>query len=160
MISASRAEIVAVAVNHCRHWTSAATAVARGVVGGRILLDRHGESGYFRPSLGSKLGRFLLNPARWILVFLLLGTVVCAFTVPPIDNPETAFNEADAPVSLALPTSLWARVVLPAADSITLPKLPLKWAVAELTLSEERSLLAPKQPSQDSLQKLLCTFLI
>jgi hypothetical protein len=94
------------------------------------------------------------------MVLVLLGTVLYVFAVPPVDNPETAFNEADAPVSLALPTSLWVRVVLPAADSITLPKLPLSWTVAEVSVYEEGFHPAPKQLSQHSLQKLLCTFLI
>lgn len=101
-----------------------------------------------------------MNLIRWIFVLVLLGTVLCAFAVPPVDNPETAFNEADTPVSLALPTSLGVRVVLPAADSITLPKQPLSWKVAEVGVSEEGFPPIPKQLLQRHLQKLLCTFLI
>jgi hypothetical protein len=95
-----------------------------------------------------------------MLILVLLGTVICAFAVPPVDDPETAFNEADAPISLALPTSLWVRVVIPAADLLVLPKLPMRWLGS---IADERAHLltpAPKQSFPHSLQKLLCTFLI
>jgi hypothetical protein len=95
-----------------------------------------------------------------MLILVLLGTVILAFAVPPVDDPQTAFNEADAPISLALPTSLWVRVVIPAVDLIVLPRLPLRWLGSGADQRTHVLVPAPKQSFPHSLQKLFCTFLI
>ncbi|HEX8813851.1 MAG TPA: hypothetical protein VF742_17825 [Terracidiphilus sp.] len=98
---------------------------------------------------------------RAILVLFLLGASVCAFALPRVDLPETAFNEADAPVNLAPPVRPSIRVVPPAVDPIAvLPTLPVQCmncVVGGLTLE---SAAVPRQRHQHSLQDLLCTFLI
>jgi hypothetical protein len=86
--------------------------------------------------------------------------VICVFAVPPVDDPETPFNEADAPISLALPTSLWSRVVIPAPDLIVLPKLTMRWLGSGADRGAHLFAPVPKQSFPHSLQKLLCTFLI
>ena len=100
---------------------------------------------------------------RSILVIFLLGTAVCAFALPRVDLPETAFNEADAPVNLAPPAQPGIRIAVapPTVNPIAvLPTLPPHSAtyVAGSVVLESTS--APKHRDHNSLQDLLCTFLI
>ena len=106
-------------------------------------------------------GRISVQRLRWILVFLLLGVAAFVSVVPRVDLPETAFNEADAPLTLATPARPNIQLTRFAADRIAvLPVLSLDYIgylVGNLvlapvtTVSQSRSL---------SLQDLLCTFLI
>lgn len=98
-------------------------------------------------------------------ILVLLGTVVCASAVLPVDDPETPINEADAPsvLEFALPTSLSVNLVRPApdsVDSIILPKASRGWPGSGINYSVHRRMPVPKQLRSDSLQNLLCTFLI
>lgn len=94
-----------------------------------------------------------------------MATVVFASAVLPVDDPETPFNEADAPsvLELALPTSLSLNLVRPKADSedsIILPIQSRGWLGLGVNNSVHRRMPVPKQLRLDSLQNLLCTFLI
>ena len=86
--------------------------------------------------------------------------VVCASAVPPVDDPETAFNEADATIILATPASVGLNLLPAASDLAIVPNLSLDqlgWVVNNFV--HGRSQLARQHPPS-SLQKLLCTFLI
>jgi hypothetical protein len=39
-----------------------------------------------------------------ILVLFLLTGVFCGFAVPPVDLPETSYDESDSPINLAPPS--------------------------------------------------------
>jgi hypothetical protein len=96
-----------------------------------------------------------------MLVVFLLGTAVCAFALPRVDLPETAFNEADAPVNLAPPAQPSIRVAPPAVNPIAvLPTLALHSATCVAGSFVVESDSAPKHRHHHSLQDLLCTFLI
>ena len=107
-----------------------------------------------------KLGVKFVKPMRWMTVLLLLGAAVFVSTVPRMDLPETAFNEADAPVNLAPPVLPRIQIILPAVNPLAI--LPLRNHCADCTV--RRLLLeppvAPSQRHSRSLQDLLCTFLI
>lgn len=120
------------------------------------MLDSTGR----RELLSNHLGCQAVKQTHCVLVLLLLGTVACASTVPPVDDPETAFDEGDAPISLALPTLLRITLSPPAADSIILPRPTLCSRVWGVDNSVHRPSPRPNRRSPYSLQKLLCTFLI
>jgi len=96
-----------------------------------------------------------------MLVLFLLAAAVCCCTVPGVDLPETAFNEADLPVNLALPAPPRIPdippVAIPAAARPMLPRCGEDGLVR--TLVHEPSVL-PNERHLHSLQVLLCTFLI
>lgn len=92
-------------------------------------------------------------------------TVVFASAVSPVDDPETPFDEADAPsaLELALPASLGVNLVRAAADSVDSIILPIQsrgWLGSKVNNSFHGRVPVPKQLRLDSLQNLLCTFLI
>src|SRR5258708_33721425 len=98
---------------------------------------------------------------RWIFVIFLLGTVVCVSAAPRADVPETTFNEADAPVNLAPPSSLRVPVVAPAIHPIHVP--PPSSLTCAACVVHDHLLTAAPAPSlrhRTPLQNLLCTFLI
>ena len=98
---------------------------------------------------------------RSILALFLLGTAACVFALPRVDLPETAFNEADAPVNLAPPVRPGIRVIRPAVDPIAvLPTLPSHYATCVVRGMVLESAAVPRQRHQHSFQDLLCTFLI
>jgi hypothetical protein len=98
--------------------------------------------------------------SRLILVFLLLGTVVCVASVPPVDDPETVIDESDFQISLAIPAPINSRLVQPIATSVQLPKPSSETPDLRANPSSLEFVLMPKHARAHSLQKLLCTFLI
>ena len=102
----------------------------------------------------------MLRILRSILALLLLGTASCVFALPRVDLPETAFNEADAPVNVAPPVRSGIRVIQPAVDPIAV--LPTLASVSATHVGSLVVALAavPTQRHPHSLQDLLCTFLI
>jgi hypothetical protein len=102
----------------------------------------------------------VVKQTPWIFVLLLLVSVVFASAVPPMDDPETAFNEADSQVSLA--SSPRINLLGPAASSTPQPMLHPVRRPRSLRVHKPVHRLAPmaKQSRPPSLQKLLCTFLI
>lgn len=102
----------------------------------------------------------MVTSTHWIAVLLLCGTLVCVASVPAVDDPDTAFNEADTPVNLAPPASLRINLIVPVVKAINLPKLALYEPGWGVNNSVHELAAAPKQPGSHSIQKLLCTFLI
>jgi hypothetical protein len=98
---------------------------------------------------------------RWILVLSLLGAVVCVSAAPRVDLPETAFNEADAPVNLAPPLRSGIPIIAPTHNPIVVSPASVLHCPSCVV---EGLLLAPAsltvQRHRVSLQYLLCTFLI
>jgi hypothetical protein len=89
-----------------------------------------------------------------------MATVVCASAVPRVDDPETAFNEADAMITLAPPTSVGLNSLPSASAPMIVANLSLGllgWVVRHGAHSLAR---VPSHRPPDSFQKLLCTFLI
>jgi hypothetical protein len=102
-----------------------------------------------------------VNRLRLILVLFLLAAAVCVSTIPRPDLPETAFNEADAPVNLAPPFLPRIQAVSPSVTPVAvLPVLPNHnqgFVVRGVVVQEP---VTPKQRHPRSFQDLLCTFLI
>jgi len=95
-----------------------------------------------------------------ILALLLLGTVVCVASVPPVDDPDTVIDESDLQLSLAIPTPINSILVRPVAASVKLPKSSFYTADLKANASSLEFVLMPMHARVHSLQKLLCTFLI
>lgn len=120
----------------------------------RLTLLAH--EGYCDPTLGPTT----VNRTHWIIGLLLMATVVWASTVPRLDDPETAFNESDAVITLAPPASVGVNSLPSASDPMIVANLSqglLRWVVNDGARSLAR---APSHRPPDSFQKLLCTFLI
>jgi hypothetical protein len=101
------------------------------------------------------MGRF-----RWIFVVLLLCTVALATAVPSADDPCTRFNEGDAVAHLIPLPAHGMRLIRNAGHSELPLQMVSNWMgrIAgdhEQTFAPER-----KASSTNSLQTLLCTFLI
>ena len=95
-----------------------------------------------------------------LIVFLLAG-VFGGSAVPPVDLPETAFNESDAPVNLAPPSQATVTFVRPVSDALVMPGLRFYCAGCDLSSRMlGAAVVMPTQRHPHSLQDLLCTFLI
>lgn len=105
------------------------------------------------------MGKFM-KLAYWTLILLLLVAAVGVSAVPRADSPQTAFNEADAPVNLAPPCRPDVRLTPPAVDSVSvLPALPTSCARSSVG-SFIQPAVTPSRRHPRPLQNLLCTFLI
>jgi len=95
---------------------------------------------------------------HWTLIFCLLGTV-CLLVLPPMDMPETAFNEMDLPATVSHVALPRLRLASPATEKIAVAGLIFQRVATDY---REKSRLEPVTKSQHvlSLQPLLCTFLI
>ena len=96
---------------------------------------------------------------RMLALFLLAG-VFAGSAVPPVDLPETAFNESDAPVNLAPPAQAPLRFVRPVTDPLVMPGL--RFYCADCVVSSRRlgAAAISRQRHPHSLQDLLCTLLV
>ena len=98
--------------------------------------------------------------SRWILALLLLGTVVCAASVPPVDDPDTAVDESEFQVLFLIPSPLSVKSVPVFVNSLDLTK-PVSVSQNLTTgISSAEFMRPPDSCHSPSLQKLLCTFLI
>ena len=98
--------------------------------------------------------------AYWILILLLLAATVSVSAVPRADTPQTAFNEADAPVNLAPPCRPTVRLTPPAIEPVSvLPGLATSCVRSAVTNFIEPA-VTPHRQHPRLLQNLLCTFLI
>jgi hypothetical protein len=98
--------------------------------------------------------------SRLMLALLLLGTVVCVASVPPVDDPDTVIDESDLQISLAIPAPINGKLVRPFATSVKLSKASFYIPDWKANTSSLEFVLMPKHARVRSLQKLLCTFLI
>jgi len=95
-----------------------------------------------------------------MLVLFLLAGVFGASVVPPVDLPETAFNESDAPVNLAPPAQAPLRFVRPVSDPFVMPGLRFYCAGCVVGSPVIGAAAIPSQRHPHSLQDILCTLLI
>jgi len=93
----------------------------------------------------------------WLLV-LLCGTVIFATSVPAADDPDTAYNEADASVAVSLPLADASTLINLASPSPDLPRLSTTVRVSRT--SPDLMISPDPIPPAHSLQQVLCTFLI
>jgi hypothetical protein len=108
-----------------------------------------------------KIGAGSVTRLRSILILVVLGAAACVSVAPRADSPETAFNEADAPVNLVPPVRLRHQALSPAVDPVLAsPTLPLHCAncVVNRLVLAPAAILSQRPPR--SFQDLLCTFLI
>lgn len=86
----------------------------------------------------------------------LLGTVLL-LALPPMDMPETAFNEMDLPATVSHVTLPRLRLAPPATEAVAVVNLIFQRPAAE---NHEQSPPITKSQRVLSLQPLFCTFLI
>src|ERR1700693_3009911 len=107
------------------------------------------------------LGNVTVKRRRRMLVLFLLAGVFGGSAVPPVDLPETTFNESDSPVNLATPSQATVRFVRPVSDPLVMPGLRFYCAGCDLRSRVPGAVATPRQRHPHySLQDLLCTFLI
>jgi hypothetical protein len=112
-------------------------------------------------TLPSTWGDVAVQQRRRMLVLVLLAGVFGGCAVPPVDLPETSFNESDAPVNLAPPSQATVRFVRPVSDPLLMPGLRFYCAGCDLSSRVPGPVATPRQRHPHySLQDLLCTFLI
>ena len=97
---------------------------------------------------------------RRMLVLFLLAGVFGGCAIPPVDLPETTFNESDAPVNLAPPSQVTVRFVRPVSEPLVMPGLRFYCAGCDLSSRVLGAAAMPRQRHARFLQDLLCTFLI
>jgi hypothetical protein len=96
-----------------------------------------------------------------MLGLFLLGAAVCCCAVPGVDLPETAFDEADLAISPALPAQPRIQDISPVDVLIAvLPTRPLYRSDRSKSNLVLEPIVAPGERHSNSLQVLLCTFLI
>lgn len=83
-----------------------------------------------------------------------------ASTIPPVDLPATAFNEADAPVNLAPPSLPRFKFAPPVSNLILLPSLSARCERCGIQSWTPDPVATQGQRNPHRLQYLLCTFLI
>lgn len=107
------------------------------------------------------LGVMAVRRYRRLLVLFLLAGVFGGSAVLPVDLPETAFDESDAPVNLAPPSQALLRFVPPVSNPLVMPGLRFYCAVCVVGSPVLGAAAMPthRHPHY-SLQELLCTFLI
>jgi len=97
--------------------------------------------------------------SRGATLFCILGAVLL-FVLPPVDSPDTVFNEMDTPVTVSHPVLPQLKLTPPAREGRRVPgklERPEETPVAGIAIALEQQ----KQPYYPGdLQKLLCTFLI
>ena len=95
-----------------------------------------------------------------MLVVLLVAGVFGGSAIPPVDLPETTFNESDTPVTLAPPTQATVRFDRPVSDPLVTPGVRFYCAACGLGSRVLATAAMPGQRHPHSLQDLLCTFLV
>ena len=100
-----------------------------------------------------------------IFVLLLLAGVLVASAVPPVDLPETAFDESGTPVVLAPPPHTSFTLVRPVlvravSDAPAMPGVRFRCAGGVVSSRVLAADAVPRQRHVSSLQDLLCTFLL
>jgi hypothetical protein len=92
--------------------------------------------------------------SRWTIAILGICIVFCASIALPIDDPETPFNESEAPVSLATPVAIdtVARLVYVARTTAILGGQLLPWThrAIKCAITEKRG----ERPSNSTIQSL------
>ena len=111
-------------------------------------------------SVLGELWCYSLKQAHWILIFVLLGSVLCVASIPAVDDPDTEVDESEFQVNLATPSALGIKLVHPVANSADLPKLASCQQDLRSHSSRHEFMPVPKQSRSHSSQTLLCTFLI
>ena len=94
---------------------------------------------------------------RWTIIIVGVFFVSLSSIVPRVDFPETAYNEADAPVNLTTPLVARPNLVTPTVHSVVIPREQRVWwepVAAIYVLTLERGIRV-----SPSLLDLLCTLL-
>ena len=94
-----------------------------------------------------------------ILVLFVLTGVFGGLVVPPVDLPETSFDESAAPATLALPLPAGFTIARPARDP-SLARVPSYCAGCVVGSLMLQPAAMPRQGRLHSIHDLLCTFLI
>ena len=95
-----------------------------------------------------------------ILVLFLVTGVLGGFAVPPVDLPETGYNESDAPINLAPPSQATLSSIRPVNDPLLMSDLRFHCVGCVVNSCLLGAAAMPGQRHPHSLQDLLCTFLI
>jgi hypothetical protein len=96
---------------------------------------------------------------QWILVSCLFGAVLLT-ALPGVDAPDTTFNEMDTPVFVSHSVLPRLRSMAPLVLVGSVPESSVQALIPDLKRWAHRFKGAQKMQGSDSLQPLLCTFLI
>jgi hypothetical protein len=97
---------------------------------------------------------------RRMLVLFVLAGVFGGSVVPPLDLPETSFNESDAPVNLATPSQATVTFVRPLSEPLFMRTSWFYCAGCDTSSRTPEAAAGARQRHPHSFQDLLCTFLI
>jgi len=95
-----------------------------------------------------------------MLAVLLLGTVPCATSLIPVDDPATAIDESEFQVFFLVPSPLSIKSVPAFANSLDLLEPVLRSQNFTADTSFLEFMPVPNSWHSPSLQKLFCTFVI
>jgi hypothetical protein len=101
-----------------------------------------------------------MKPRHRILILVLLAGVFGGCAVPPVDAPETNFDESDAPVNLAPPSQDTVRFVRPVTDPLVIPGLRFYRAECNLRGQTLEGAAMSGHRHPHALQDLSCALLI
>lgn len=102
-----------------------------------------------------------MRPWAWLLVFMLVGAVVCVSAIPQTDIPETSYNEVDTPLNQAPPVVQGMKFVRPVLIPAVLPRETTGTGrTADIHDPVHNMVCKPFRRNSRSFQNLLCTFLI
>ena len=101
-----------------------------------------------------------LKRGLWLSILLLLGAVVCASAIPQTDLPETSYNEVDTPINQAPPVVPGVKFVRPSISPVILPRQVCEALRSVGAQVHEVKTASTTVRHTDSLQDILCTFLI
>jgi len=118
-----------------------------------LTSDLHGSS--FSP-----LGVVAVKQHRRMLILFLLAGVLGGSAIPPLDLPETTFDESDAPVNLAPPSQITLQLVSPVIDPLRMRGLPFHCAECVVSAPALAVPAMRRDRLPRTLQDFLCTFLM
>ena len=95
-----------------------------------------------------------------MLVLFLVAGVFGGSAVPPVDVPETTFDESDTPVNLAPASQATLGFVRPISAPLVIAGLRFYCAGCVASSQVLGAAAMPRQRYPHPLQNLLCTFLI
>ena len=102
-----------------------------------------------------------MRPGIRLIVLALMSAVVCVSAIPPIDLPETSYNEVDTPINQAPPVVSGPKFVRPVIETVILPRnADVAGYGSKFHWPAGASFDVPVRHDSHSMQDLLCTLLI
>ena len=98
-----------------------------------------------------------VKQGHWIVVILGVLCVSLASIIPQLDDPETTFNETDAPINVTTPIVAQTNFDVPTAHPVVIPRKQQAWWNPSTMMHVVA--LKPGMRASHSLLNLLCKLL-